>query len=507
MMVGGESRLVVGRATPPEFGPPNDTSFGYLDECEFVPFENAPTMKLSRAMTIANENGTDVMYVLGDYPTTGSANTVLRFDGQTWSQMPSLITGNANAICSATVAGQQRLVAAGNFQFATFSQPPNLNGVAYFNGSAWQPLGEGHAGEAFACIPFDGPFGPTVLIGGDITSASGFAFGNIGFWNGFGWQPLGNGVSGIVHALAEFDDGQGPQVYVGGSFTVETPTGTATNLARWNGTDFEPLPVPNGTVRALDVANDGTTTSLYISGTFTMIDGNEMPGLVRFQNNALESVGGGVWQHQSNGQYNGTTVRVVSGSQNSTSGISVFAEKFYVDDQFTKGYATFDGAGWDSCYSGVSGGAHNVVQIGDDLWIASRFEDPPIRDTCEELAILTPNGWVDPGLSLDNRVDAIYEYPADSGTVYVGGRFQSFSTPSYLIKHENDQWSGLGDEPDGSVLAITSGSVGGFDRLYIGGAFTHVGTFGTRIAQWNGLFWDTLGPGLNSGVTSMVILG
>src|SRR5262249_415483 len=74
---------------------------------------------------------------------------------------------------------------------------------------------------------------------------------NLAKWDGTNWIALGEGIRGInsgtnwadantatVNAVAVSTNGF---VYAGGRFIMQTPSGFATNLAQWNGTNWAPV--------------------------------------------------------------------------------------------------------------------------------------------------------------------------------------------------------------------------------------------------------------------------
>ena len=96
-----------------------------------------------------------------------------------------------------------------------------------------------------------GPHEPVVVVGGLFTVAGTSVASNIARWNGTEWSPLGTGVSGslpFVYALAALPNGD---FLAGGSFTAAGGV-PANSIARWNGTTWSPLGSGmNGGVAAL----------------------------------------------------------------------------------------------------------------------------------------------------------------------------------------------------------------------------------------------------------------
>ena len=82
-----------------------------------------------------------------------------------------------------------------------------------------------------ASIDFQG----TLFVGGGFTTAGGIAAQNVARWNGTSWQPAGAGLDGTVWAFAEH---QG-QLYAAGEFGQFSagPKG----IARWDGANWQPV--------------------------------------------------------------------------------------------------------------------------------------------------------------------------------------------------------------------------------------------------------------------------
>lgn len=95
-------------------------------------------------------------------------------------------------------------------------------------------------------------------------------------WDGSSWSvfagPNGTGVDGTVWAIASFDDGSGPAMYVGGNFSTAGGI-PASNIAKWDGSNWSALAVPEGNglddwVLALATYRDSKGSALYAGGRF-----------------------------------------------------------------------------------------------------------------------------------------------------------------------------------------------------------------------------------------------
>ena len=113
------------------------------------------------------------------------------------------------------------LVVGGSFNVAGTSLASN---IASWNGSTWQPLGDGTNGTVRALTVWNGE----LIAGGDFASAGGVSAQGIARWNGSAWLPLGSGVDGWVDALTVY----GGDLIAGGHF--DAAGGTACGrIARW----------------------------------------------------------------------------------------------------------------------------------------------------------------------------------------------------------------------------------------------------------------------------------
>lgn len=164
------------------------------------------------------------VYVAGGFTAAGghAVANVARWEGLNWSTLGSGLDGPVYALCQ--FGGE--LVAGGQF---------NLGGsanVARWNGTQWLPLGQGIGGPVYALAADSG----RLFAGGAFAAAGSIVASNVASWNGTTWAPLGGGVNGSVQALAA----HGGILYAGGRFSAASGA-HATNVARWNGTAWAPL--------------------------------------------------------------------------------------------------------------------------------------------------------------------------------------------------------------------------------------------------------------------------
>jgi hypothetical protein len=121
------------------------------------------------------------------------------------------------------------LIAGGDFNNAA---GVDVNGIARWNGSAWQPLSSGVSGTRFfveALIPFNGK----LIAGGNFTKAGGIDVNNIAAWDGNSWQPMDGGLNNWVYALTIYNG----ELTAGGNFGKTGPSG----IARWDGISWQPM--------------------------------------------------------------------------------------------------------------------------------------------------------------------------------------------------------------------------------------------------------------------------
>ncbi|MBA3649873.1 MAG: T9SS type A sorting domain-containing protein [Chitinophagales bacterium] len=147
-------------------------------------------------------------------------------------------------------------------EFTTDYDGTLLNGIAQWDGSKWNALGNGLDGG----YPYTmSSYNDDLIVGGDFTNSDSLALNAIAAWNGKHWFALGKGIARStdrpgVSALQTYQS----QLYVGGGF--DSAGGIfAFDVARWNGSAWDSVGAGlNGDVLTFLVKD----SFLYTGGNF-----------------------------------------------------------------------------------------------------------------------------------------------------------------------------------------------------------------------------------------------
>jgi hypothetical protein len=305
-----------------------------------------------------DDGGGEDLYVGGDFTTIDgqSFGRIARWDGTSWTPLGGGITTPGLFI---SVFDMRRfnsgLVIGG--QFSAIEGVPREN-IAFWNGTSWSSAGSlNSAVLTLETLSLDG--GPELLYAGGAFSAGGsggssVTLNNIARWNGTSWQPLGSGFntpgfSSLCWDIIAFDDGSGPAIFASGKFATAGGV-PAANIAKWNGTSWSALGSGlNGDGTCMAVFDDGTGPALYVVGPFTTAGGLPAKGIAKWNGTSWSAVGGGLTGFTSqvesfdDGSGNGP-VLVVSGNMTMAGSLPV------------QGIAIWNGAAWSTLGGGSSQG-------------------------------------------------------------------------------------------------------------------------------------------------------
>ncbi len=341
------------QVSPPTFSPGNGAGFiGSLD----VTISTATAGAAIRYTTdgIEPSRSTGTLYT-GPVQLTQATTikAIAYLDGMADSQIVSARflddgiwqqVGEVNRAVNALTLYNGELIAGGQF---TIAGGRTVNCIAKWNGSYWEPLGSGMAGNwpwVLALTVYSGE----LVAGGYFTAAGGTPASHIARWNGSSWQPLGGGTNQGVFALAVHNG----ELIAGGDF--ETAGGTPANrIARWNGESWQPLGTGmTGDVQSLTVYNG----ELIAGGLFFNAGGTRA--------GCIASWNGSSWQALGSGMNNAVIALTVY------RGELIAAGEFSTADGAPANHiARWDGAGWQALGDGLSGRAF-ALTVHDDALIA-----------------------------------------------------------------------------------------------------------------------------------------
>lgn len=327
--------------------------------CSWLPLGSGLSGSSVRPMAV-HDDGTGVaLYVGGNFVTAGGgvASNIARWDGSAWSPLGGGVNSTVTALAVHDDGSGRALYAGG---FFTTAGGVAANHIARWDGTSWsslQPGGGFSPSGPNALVVFDDGSGPALYAGGSFTTVGGVSVNHIAKWDGSTWSPLGSGVNAAVTALAVYDDGTGPALYAGGQFS-DAGGFAANRIAKWDGTTWSPLAngvggaVGYADVSTLTVFDDGTGPGLYAGGWFNLASGVSADGIARWDGSYWSSAGGGVG---------------VPGSYSDVKTLAVFDDgtgpALFAGGTFTLSsgvptnlLARWDGNGWSTVGSGVSGG-------------------------------------------------------------------------------------------------------------------------------------------------------
>ena len=308
------------------------------------------------------------------------------------------------------------------------------------------------------------------------------------------WLPIGLSDDVVTRINAIAYDGV-EYVYVGGGFTRIGGV-AANNIARYslvtrNWAQFNGG--VNGTVQAIAITNAGL---ILIGGGFT-----DAGGVANADGIAISS--GATWAALGTGVSAGTIVYALAVDS---------ANNYYAAGSFTlmggvantSGVAKWTGAVWTAMGTGASaGGRALAIDSANNVFLGTTTLNIGGVAVCDYIGKWNGSAWSGLGAGADG---AVYALAVDSNDVlYVGGAFtvvdpgfSGLSAPR--IAMWNGTWVALGTGADATVYAL---AVDLNDYLIAGGAFGSMDAVdGTsRIAIWNGDFWDALSNG--GGVTAV----
>ena len=290
------------------------------------------------------------------------------------------------------------------------------------------------------------------------------------------------GPAGSSRSLALFDDGTGEQLYVAGNFDA-VGNRTTTDLARWNGVRWEPVPVPSDTnsvfdgASALCVFDDGTGPRLFVGGHYT--SGSDTIGVLAWDGTSWEEF---------------TIVGPARDVRSLfTDGSSLYAGGRFdsIDGVSVRNVARYDATGWHAMGSSIPGPATVGTIAISDAQGSPRLYVGTSSTVANDPTLYWWDGssWIAvPGFRA--QVSALLDYDGPSGSELLVSHFQE---PLLSLTGAGSASFAPGSPTE--VLSMVSREENGFPVLYVGGSFATAGGKEVGgITRWNGTSWQALGP-------------
>ncbi len=387
------------------------------------------------------------------------------------------------------------LVVAGSFGVAGDIQAGN---IAVWDGASWSTLGDGLGPEAIDFVSSVTVYNGQLIAAGRFTSSGGGTpLGNIARWNGSSWEPLSAGPindmnNGEIDALAIYDN----KLVAAGTFTrVNSTTDNIRRIAAWDGSMWSPLSstatngINDGQVNALAVYDN----KLIAAGTFTQVDSTTANFLRIAQWN------GSAWSAVS-----GTAVNGINDGK--VYALTVYDNKLVAGGTFTQvdsttanflRIAAWNGSAWSpvsaTATNGINDGEVDALMVyGGNLIAGGRFAQ--VDSTTDDFAsIASWNGsaW-SPLSTFAGTVGNIRMLTAYDGELVAGGSFREIRPAASklfsIAGWDGSTWHGLysGSATDGEVHALSRLENG---DVAVGGQFTLVEGIDSRyVASLNSTF-------------------
>jgi hypothetical protein len=245
------------------------------------------------------------VYAGGWFERAGPAAAVslARWTGHAWQPLP--MGCPADTCLLPSVVGLA-LTTDGQLYASLSHRSPGLpaDGLARWDGHAWQALGNGLQAKAGSTSPpmvramAAGP-AHSLYVAGDFAEAGGQPSAQVAKWTGTAWESLGAGLPGsfAIYTLAVAPNGD---LYAGGHISLDAGKSLLLMVVRWDGRswsrvggfDYADSPCQDassaGEVYALAVTPTG---ELYVGGIFSAVDGVPAHNLAHWNGTTWQAVG------------------------------------------------------------------------------------------------------------------------------------------------------------------------------------------------------------------------
>ncbi len=441
---------------------------------------------------------------------------IAQFNGVNWSALAGGLDLDGLALAVFDDGTGSDLVVGGFFGQAGASPCAH---VARWDGASWSPLAGGTDDAVASLLALGTPGSQTLVVGGAFTLAGSVSASLIASFDGTAWSGLGLGldnsnspVRGVNALLA---DGAG-FIASGGFETFAAPGNVSSNIARWDGSAWQPLASGLGTMSYLGVEalarfdpNDGGGTRLFAGGGFLPQQG----------------------QPRSIAQWNGTTWSALrddhaqglihQGGQAGSRSATMWQGELVIAGDFegagsapdARGVARWDGTRWRTLGTQPAAWSYldHPVLVETVNWnggpelvlgLTNHFEASPTS-----VPLYRWNGvdWLPFALGAmppetSMAVRDVIVFDDGSGTkLYAAGsglRAQPGAVPEAIVRWNGNAWERLSQLPsptlDGYIMCLEVYDDGSGPALYAGGSVPG------GIQRWDGSAWSMVGSGFTA---------
>ena len=435
--------------------------------------------------------------------------------------VPGVQGGWGDIVSSVAIDARGHVYVAGSF---THAGTLDVNSIARWDGRRWHALGAG----------LDGPvkqmlfLGTTLYVVGSFATAGNVEANQVARWNGSAWSAVGTGVGvgawdGEIRTLAAV----GTSLYVGGEF--EAIDGVpARNIARWDGTRWQPLARGvgdfnfdqtdieewTGVVSTL-LASQG---KLYVGGEFDAV-GN--PNRV-LRANSIALWDGARWSTLGSGM-----IRDAWGDAGDIRALALSGTTLYAGGAFVKvnglaanNIAAWNGTTWSALGNGVRDTADGQTPVrvmlvsGASVYVGGYFN---LAGNKAANALATWNTstqtWTPQQPALEPHAEVVALARANDGSVFVGGSFDQAGDTwvNNITRMDTTGWrvlgEGLGDVSYSHTGTLHAVAVDRGGRIYVGGEFARAGGIPVKnLAMWDTTRWQAIGA-VEGRVRALVVNG
>lgn len=447
----------------------------------------------------------DTLYVAGAFSKAGTknANGIAKWNGTSWD---SLGEGTTGELTNVEIDSLGRVYAAGRMSPAKVSN--GADAIGRWDGKKWERLGSGITKPQYfqGSIVHDMKIvGSRLFLCGDFKEPGGIASTGIVMYDiaASRWKALnGRNTNGFDAAVFAYHETSKGEIFAGGEFSYAGPA-YARRLAKWNGKTWDSVGTGafnnSSVVRA--IASDDSV--VYIGGSFSSFNGVNSNGVIKWNGQRFVSMNNPTQTGTA-----ATNVRVLTryGSDLMIAGNFQTFFGTFPNAKAVNSIIKWNGTKYDSLDIGIRNGSstgtiNTMIVQNSNLYVAGNFTT---AGTVAASSVAKWNGSAWSALNGDvirfNKSAATANITAMvfvGNDLYIAGRFDSIGTKPmwHLAKWNGTQWDSVSLAFKGNSSGIADMAVDKSGRLYVVGNFNSLGGDANKryVVRWNGSAWESLG--------------